>query len=421
MVVTDATNLTNSNFNTPLFLADALVHMADALRTVGFINRQIEVARGEWAKGNKVNLKKAGTFTVQSDAFANMAAIEQATPESSQLSIDQYRTAGMRMNDIEEATVGQNAWDMHTRRIGYAIAKHIETHVNTLFSKVPHFVTRALSAVNETLFIDGNRIFQELGAPEDGADMRRAVIDPLSWAKMMGVAAFTQQQGAGNSGISTQQSAELGQKFGLVPYYSNQLPQIAAPANAPTGGIDTAAAPAGADIIGGGAKGATTVTLFYTGLAAPTIFTAGMIIQLATAGEGLLAPTAGQAYQNQLYAVESSAGVVGGNIVVTLTQPLRQAHAGQWRRIIMAAADAAHRQGGAYYRDAFALCMVQLPGNRPGVRIFTATDQASGLSLRAREVYDGISMINALIFDCWFGAKCIDPDKAIRFAINNAA
>jgi len=78
-------------------------------------------------------------------------------------------------------------------------------------------------------------------------------------------------------------------------------------------------------------------------------------------------------------------------------------------------------QAGAYYRDAFALAMVALPAQKPGVEIYTAQDLASGLSLRARRVYDGLSTQEALIFDCWYGVKCLDPDKAVRFAINMAA
>lgn len=421
MAITDSTSLTSSFFNTPLFLADALTHMEDALRTVGYINRQIEQSRGEWNRGTLINIKKPATFSVQTDAYANMAAVEQASPEDVQMAIDQYRTAGMRMNDIEEAIVGENAWQMHARRIGYALAVEIEAEVLKLLIKTPHTIQAALTAINEDVLIDCNRIFQELGVPEDGAQLRRYSADPQVWKRFLKVAAFTQQQGAGNAGVATQQTGDLSEKFGLTPYSSNQLDIVPAASNQPTGGIETAAAPAGASIVSGGTKGSKTVTLTYTGLAAPTVFTPGMVIQLATAADGLALPTAGKVYRHQLYCVESSTAVSGGNITVTLTQALRQTHTGSWKRIIQAAADAAHIMNGAYYRDAFALAMVALPANRPGVNIFTATNPNSGLSLRAREVYDGITMNAALIFDCWFGVKCLDPDKAIRVSVNLAA
>lgn len=418
MAILDPTGLTQSYFNTPLFLADALTHMEDALRTVGYINRQIEQSRAEWRRGTAINIKKPATFTVQSDVYANMAAIEQAQPEDVQMTIDQYRTSGMRMTDIEEAIVGENAWQMHARRIGYAIASEIEAHVLTLAIKVPHTIQQPLSTVSEDVLIAANRIFVELGVPEDGPQLRRYAADPQSWAKWLKLTAFSQNQGAGQTGVQTQTSGDIPEKYGLTPYQSNYCARVAAPSNAPTGGNETAAIASGASIVSGATKGSKTVVLTYTGLVAPTVFTPGMVVQLATAADGLLGPSAGKLYQRQLYCVETSGAVSGGNISVTFTQALRQDHSGTWRRIVMAASDASHIMNLAYYRDAFALAMVALPGNRPGTNIYTAQNPNSGLTLRAREVYDGISLNNALIFDCWFGAKCIDPDKAIRIPIN---
>ena len=63
MAILDPTGLTQSYFNTPLFLADALTHMEDALRTVGYINRQIEQSRAEWRCGTAITIKKPATFT----------------------------------------------------------------------------------------------------------------------------------------------------------------------------------------------------------------------------------------------------------------------------------------------------------------------------------------------------------------------
>lgn len=419
MPITDPSKLTQSNFNTPLFVADALTHLEDALRTSGYVNRQLEVSRNEWKRGNTINLKKPATVTVARDAYANMAAIPAMEPDSDQMVIDQYATAALRMNDLEEAIVGQNAWDMHARRIGYAIAAEVEREVNKLFVKSPHVVTSPISTATSDILIDTNAAFQELGIPEDGAQLRRVAVDANVWKRFLKETNFVTQNGAGAAGVATQQTADLPEKFGLVPYQSNQLTIAAAPSNAPTGGLPGAAAPAGAAIVGTPAKNSRTVTLTYTGLAAPTVFSPGMVIQLATTADGLLAPTAGKAYRQQLYCIESSGAVSGGNITVTLTSGLRSAsHTGSWRRIILATADAAHLTAGAYYRDAIALAMVALPGNRPGVNIYTAQNPNSGLSMRAREVYDGITMNAAVIFDAWFGVKALDVDKMVRIAVN---
>src|SRR5688572_8982922 len=333
----DATSLTGSNFKHDLFAAGVLSHMADRLQTLGFINRQIEQARAEWKLGDTVKLKKTQRFTAQSTPFANMASIEQLKPEDVNLKVDQYLTVGMRMNEIEQVQTGTEAWNNTVRRLGYAMASKVEQKVHELFYAIPHSVIVALSAFDKAVLTKCNRIFQENGVPEDGAQLRRVVVNPLMWEKFLADTAFSQHQGAGNSGVLTQQSGDLPEKFGLVPYYSNLLQLDNAATNAPTGGIETAAVPAGANVVSG-VKGSKTVTLFYTGLAAPTIFSKGHIIQLGTSAT-ITPPTAGRAYRDTLYAVESSAAVSGGNIVVTLTQALRQTHTGfPWRRIIQATA-----------------------------------------------------------------------------------
>lgn len=415
----DATSLTGSNFKHDLFAAGVLSHMADRLQTLGFINRQIEQARAEWKLGDTVKLKKTQRFTAQSTPFANMASIEQLKPEDVNLKVDQYLTVGMRMNEIEQVQTGTEAWNNTVRRLGYAMASKVEQKVHELFYAIPHSVIVALSAFDKAVLTKCNRIFQENGVPEDGAQLRRVVVNPLMWEKFLADTAFSQHQGAGNSGVLTQQSGDLPEKFGLVPYYSNNLATEAAGSNVPTGGNETAAAPAGASIVGGGLKGDKTVVLTYTGLAAPTVFTKGQVIQLATTAEGLLAPTAGKAYRYQLYAVESATAVVANNTTVTLTQALRQDHAGTWRRIQQAGAgDVAVMQAGGFYADAFALAMVELPREGPGVNFGVATDGTQGLSLRSREIYDPWRMERALILDGYFGVKTLDPDKGVRISVN---
>ena len=423
MAWNDATTLTSGNAKLDLFLLDVLTRMEQRLQTLGYINRQLEAARANFAQGDTIKLQRSGKHTVQSTPFANMAAVPQLAPEDSEMKIDQYLTCGMRQNDFEQVLVGSGPWLKAAERMGFDLASQVEREVHKLFLQVPHMIPSVLSTFAPATLIDTNVAFQELGVPEDGATLRRFVNNPLMWGKLLGQTQFTQYQGAGPDGVASQTTGQLAEKFGLVPYASNMLWQDPAPTNAPTGNTASTAAPAGAAIVSGATKGSKEIVLTYTGLASPTVFTAGMVIQLATAGEGLLAPTAGTAYRNQLYAVKSSTVASAPNITVTLYQGLRQAHSGSWRRIIQAAADATVLLGGGFYADAFALAMVELPPGAAGVLSSVVGSREAGLSLRARLVYDAFSGIGekALLVDGMFGVKCIDPDKAVRVPVNLSA
>ena len=67
-----------------------------------------------------------------------------------------------------------------------------------------------------------------------------------------------------------------------------------------------------------------------------------------------------------------------------------------------------------FHRNAFALAMVPLPMDLPGIEAMTVSDPVMGLSVRARRFADGHNSKLIMALDVLFGVKTLDPNMAVR-------
>ena len=68
----------------------------------------------------------------------------------------------------------------------------------------------------------------------------------------------------------------------------------------------------------------------------------------------------------------------------------------------------------AFHREAFGLAMAALPDNLPGVAVFTATDESSGLSIRGRRWSDAANAASYIGLDALWGVKTLNPNLGYR-------
>ena len=145
-------------------------------------------------------------------------------------------------------------------------------------------------------------------------------------------------------------------------------------------------------------------------------FKRGMVIQIGT-----LAATAGRAYREQLYAVTADVTASGNAATLQISPPLRGAIAGSTTFTLkVVSSTGAYTPEPAWHENALALAMVDLPSNMPGAVISMQTHAESGLKLRMRYVYDGVSAKSAVIADCLYGKKLVHPDMMVRHCVNLA-
>jgi hypothetical protein len=72
----------------------------------------------------------------------------------------------------------------------------------------------------------------------------------------------------------------------------------------------------------------------------------------------------------------------------------------------------------AFHRDAFCLAMAVLPDQLPGIDVFTAMDDQSGLSVRARRWTDGANAKQYIGVDALFGVRTLNSNLAVRLFDN---
>lgn len=384
------------NFNVPLYAAQALAFLQNSLNTPRRVNRNYEQERSSFGKGDVVNIRRPGAFTVY-DAPLAAGSVDDVKTDSVQVALNQHKEVKMKITDREMAYTTDAFIAAHVQPMAYALANFIDAQMLELGLEIPHFQDITVASATPSILTGAGKIMTENRVPQDGRWSYAA--SPGVWQKWLDSANFAQWQGSGQTGVDTQRTGQIDQKFGFMPYQSNNLANIAAP-SAPTITTPTAFT---------GTKGATSITLAATTLTGT--LKRGMVIQIGSA-----AASAGAAYNAQLYAVTADATAAGNSVTVSISPPLRaDATAQPWSRKQLKT-DGAHLTELAFHQDALALVMVPLPGRAMGADVQTVSDANSGLSLRARLFYDGNASAHYFALDCLFGRKVLDADMAVRGA-----
>lgn len=390
---------TLGNFNVPLYAATALQFLMNSLGTPKRVNRAYEQERASFGKGDVVNIRRPSSFTVY-DAPLAVGSIDDVKTESVQISLDQHKEVKMKISDKELAYTTEAFIQQHVAPMAYQVANTIDAALLALGYLVPHCQAITASGITDgTTLTIADKIMRENRVPDDGPTRRHYAASPQVWQKWINSSAFGQWTGGGQAGANTQETALLGQKFGFMPYPSNNLLDVAAQASPViTTGVTNGAA----------LKGATSIPVDAATLTGT--FLPGMVVQIGTA-----ASTAGAAYNAQLYSITASVTAAGNAATLSISPPLRAdvADGVTFTQKVNAAA-AAFKTELAFHTDALALCMVPLPGRAMGADVQTVTDQASGLSLRARLFYDGNASAHYFAIDALYGVKVLNADMAVR-------
>lgn len=393
---------TLGNFNVPLYATAALKLLMNHLGTPKRVNRRYEEERRSFGRGEVVNIRKPSTFTVY-DAPIPAASVDDLATQTLAITLNGYKETKFRVTDKELSFSTDSIIKEHIEPMAYAHANAIDRALLGMAYKIPHCQQITASSISTpAILTTADRIMRENGVPDDGPTRRHYASSPTVWEKLLGLTSFTQWQGSGPAGAESQQTASIGQKFGFMPYATNNGLSVAAQ----TSPTITTGATNGAHL-----KGVTSIAL--DGVAVSGTFKAGMVIQIGTE-----ASTAGAAYNAQLYSVTADIAASGNAVTVSISPPLRAdvADGVTWTQKVNAAA-AAFRTDLAFHTDALALVMAPLPDRAQGADVQTITDPVTGLSLRLRLFYDGHLAAHFCAMDVLYGMEVLNADMAVRSII----
>jgi len=208
-------------------------------------------------------------------------------------------------------------------------------------------------------------------------------------SEFLNLSAFSQQQGAGDTGVSTQLTGSLGTKFGFEISSSN---------NVRTHVAGVAADAIGA-LVGAHAVGATVIA--FNGVTASATFKRGDTFVIAgnTQRYSLLADVT----------ADGTGAVTGAQVSPALVQ-------GYSGGAVVTFDLMNHVQNLAFSRDFATMAMAPLTTlgrELMGARIETVVDEGSGLALRARMFYVGDQSKVYVALDILYGLRVLNPNMAV--------
>jgi hypothetical protein len=341
--------------------------------------------------GSVIQLKRPGTFTAQ----AAPSAAQDLGPVSINVTLDQWYEVKFALTDKELNYTQEQIINDHIRPAAVALADKIDQALVALLKRFPYHTSVTLSTAAVTDITAARRVLFTNRVPLDDVHM---MIDGYLEEKFLGLAAFTQWQGAGDVGVSSQMRGTLGTKFGFE-IFANQ--------NVGTHTSGTCADTTGAIDFGSGttavyAKGATMIHV--DGMTSGGTAAAGDYIIISG--------------DSQPYAITAAVTFTGGEADVYIDPPLAQAvDEDTVVTLYQPAGNGATRtENFAFHRNGLCLAMAPLStlANQLGARVETVTDPITGLSLRSRMYYDGDNSKVIVALDVLYGVKVIDNNMGVR-------
>jgi hypothetical protein len=368
----------------PIFYAqEALIALHKALGMAGRVHRGYDAERRAFGKGQVISIKRPAVLTV-GDA---PQTAQDLTTGYVNLSLDYWREVKFKLTDQELSYTGEQIITDHIVPAAYALADDIDQKLVALYKDIPWFYDIAATPAVDDITGTYNVMFGNKVPLNDPANVHLMICGALQQG-FQNLAAFSQNQGAGDVGVATQQRGTLGTKYGMEIFANQNV------------GVHTA---------GVGSDNAGTVTGAH--LAGATTLVIGALTDAETIVKGDTLVIAGN---TQRYAVQTTTVTVAANAAtVTITPGLAAALSGT--EVVTIRRDT-HTANLAFHRNAFALAMAPLSeiGNQLGAKIATITDPVTGLSLRSRLYYVGNSSEVHVAIDVLYGVKTLDPNLACR-------
>ena len=363
----------------PLFYAsEAIIWLQKALGMAGRVHRGYD--KSPQQQGSTISISRPSTFT----ALAAPQTAQAINAGEVQIVLDQWYEVKFALTDKELTYTTEKIVTDHIMPAAYAIADKIDQQLTALYKDIPWSNTNSspLAAADITA---NRRILNVNQAP---TDFRHLMLSPTQEEEALNLAAFSQQQGAGQQGVDTQMRGTLGMKYGFETFMNQNVQTHTTGVSADATGALTVAGTKGDtaisfDSVTSGGTFKKGDSFVIAGNSQRYVFTADFTATGGAKTDAPIFPALVQDYDNLS--------------VVTITL-------------------LSGEQGIGFHRNAFALAMAPLSeaGNGVGASIATVTDPVTNLSLRARRFYVGDTSTNYISIDALWGIKTLDPNLACR-------
>lgn len=390
---------TLSAAHNPIFYAqEGLIALTKRLGMAARVYRGYDDVATSREKGETISIKVPSSFVAQD---APSTAQDLGTSKID-ISLNQWKEVKFALTDKELSYTSQQIIAEHINPAAYALADKIDQVLCGLAVDVPWYsdwsapaaVTDITSGFRKGMF--ARQV--DFSNPEKLHCMVSGTIE----GELLGLSAFSQNQGAGDQGVATQLSGHIGRRFGFN-FFANQ--------NTPSYTSATVADLAGA-VNNGAGYAAGIKSIAVDGLTASAALKQGDIVVITghTQQYVLTADVTLDGTGAGTLAIFGSPFVQGGGLESAVVD-------NQVVTIVLQGGSGATKEHSLAFHEGFAaLAMAKLPdfydGN--GVRVFSVLDPVTRIGLRARTWVDGNNSKYFVALDCLFGVKTLDGNKAWR-------
>jgi hypothetical protein len=364
---------------------EALAVLTNSLVTTGLVYRDYE---NEWnsgyALGQTVGIRRPATF--EAKEFDQQAGIEvqTATEGRINLTLEKHFDVSFEVTTKDRTLSITDFSNQLIVPAMNALGDAVNGYILSKYAEVPYFYDAGTS---NPAFPDTVAKIVQIGAALDTNRVplagRNGVVSPSAKATLLGLEAFWRADARGDNGTALRE-ASLGRVLGLDWWMDQQVKRH-------TAGTFSEGTPA---VNGAVLAGATTMNI-DGGVGTETLKKGDLFTVADVAGQ---------------YVVTADATATGGAITgVTFYPP---APVGGFPNDKAITVKKSHKANLAFVRNAFAFAAVPLAmpsGNAPGQYV-----SYNGVGIRMVSAYDVKYKKDTMSFDILCGARCIQPELALR-------
>lgn len=310
-------------------------------------------------------------------------------PEGLEMTLSFAREKNFEVTDTDFAYSGQALIDMHIPRAIYSLVNEMDQNIwSAAYKGTPWVNDVASTTIAVADLAKISRILEERGVPIADVGNMWGLIGPHEREALIQLAAFSQQQGAAESGVNVQRTGQFSEpKYGFNLFSS---------ANRPTHTPGTMADAAGV---------AAAASIGATSLSVSSVSSSGTV----KAGDSFSI-----AGHTQRYVITADATATTGTIVLSFAPGLEAATAGS-EVVTIDVEGTKVKQSVFMHSEYIAFAMGPLPEySNMGAQIATATDPRTGLSVRTSYGWNQASKKLLFSVDILYGIKVLNPNMAVR-------
>jgi len=343
-------------------------------------------------KGSTISIKMPSTFVAQDAPSTD----QDINTDSINIKLSQWKEVKFKISDQELNYTQDELIRVHIAPAAYALADKIDSDLCTLANKIPWRTGTPATTPSAVSDITGVRrqLFNNKVPLTPG--MIHLMVDGNAEEKFLQLAAFTQNQGAGNVGVDSQLTGSLGTRYGME-IFANQNVVTSSP------GSMAATAP-----LVNGAQPIHANSVNIDGTSLVGTLKVGDILEFAGDSQKYAVVETPDTY-NPTQTYTASGNALNG---IFIYPHLQQALADNTAVTITQTAAAV--QNIAFHENFAALAFAPLTdmANALGAQVATITDPVTGLALRSRVWYEGNMSSIRVALDVLYGFRVLDANKA---------